>query len=694
MAKSPENKNSISSSVFGLQDLLRDLRKQWPILQKSSEQPPTALNELHAFGRVNLDKVRQEFSQHINSIRSLCSQFETEVLGDVMKLGPGADPAFRKHFTHLKEQAALESTVMRIKDCLRHTKEYLETSLNEEELNPKIEMQRLEKVAQSMGLVTFVDSSQELEPGVPLTTITLGGKVIVVDIDMDDAGRVLRTKVTYVSDAQQHDHDERIDRMLAENLQSRDYELFQRNLGTLALLDHLNVKYTPVDFFLIIKGLLADMKLVYNQETLMLSEDVASVLMEGHGIPNLYLDYPGITLSYWIQKEFMLGTNWDEVRQQLEQDQNHPSLSRAAKLQISFEESLNPQSFLPPSRKNYLLGFDETEDSVKDEYGEHFKVVKETASPKFMQPLRFVKPLQTHPESSAIPIRFVTNLDPPVPACDSVVRKLMTITDLAKEGTDLWLYFNTKMLCHTSYRKRILYRVVTGRALGESDVQCEQTQSYESMCDQVYKLKAAVNPGKLIRRIPFSHPVQLFNIIQCLRQQQMFNTLFQSIFNKSTFASQQETSRQSLSLDDILARSQTDDKVRIEVNVADAPQLLHITLSPPPTSTNPLTLISLSIDIPADTPAQPTVKLHPPYSSNSSDNVSWNHQIFDEEKMTRVLQTGHHIPLLIRWLWNRIEQHQHQYLIGAEKPQLKRPRADEGLRHQHDKQIKTEIIDE
>lgn len=49
-----------------------------------------------------MDKAREEFSQHINIIRNVCSQFETEVLGDVMKMGVGADPAFRKHFTHLK----------------------------------------------------------------------------------------------------------------------------------------------------------------------------------------------------------------------------------------------------------------------------------------------------------------------------------------------------------------------------------------------------------------------------------------------------------------------------------------------------------------------------------------------------------------------------------------------------------------
>lgn len=103
-------------------------------------------------GPVNLDKVREDFSQKINMIRNVCSQFETEVLGDVMKMGIGADPAFRKHFTHLKEQATLESTVMRVKETLKNTKKYLEKSIKDkEESKTKIEVQRLEKLAQSMG---------------------------------------------------------------------------------------------------------------------------------------------------------------------------------------------------------------------------------------------------------------------------------------------------------------------------------------------------------------------------------------------------------------------------------------------------------------------------------------------------------------------------------------------------------------
>lgn len=108
--------------------------------------------DIHALGPVNLDSTRQEFANHIELIRTICSQFETEVLGDVMKMGAGADPAFRKHFTHLREQATLESTVTRTKDTLKMTKECLEEVTGEYDASQsKVQTQKLEKLGQSMG---------------------------------------------------------------------------------------------------------------------------------------------------------------------------------------------------------------------------------------------------------------------------------------------------------------------------------------------------------------------------------------------------------------------------------------------------------------------------------------------------------------------------------------------------------------
>lgn len=46
---------------------------------------------------------------------------------------------------------------------------------------------------------------------------------------------------------------------------------------------------------------------------LVVSNDMASVLMEGHGIPNQHFDYPGLSISYWMCKELVLGNDWSEV---------------------------------------------------------------------------------------------------------------------------------------------------------------------------------------------------------------------------------------------------------------------------------------------------------------------------------------------------------------------------------------------
>ncbi|EIE75396.1 hypothetical protein RO3G_00100 [Rhizopus delemar RA 99-880] len=410
MSKSTDpSKNSISSAIFGLQDTL----------------------QFHALGPVNLDKARDEFSQQINSIRNICSQFETEVLGDVMKMGVGADPAFRKHFTHLKEQAALESTVIRLKEILISSKEQLELPLKEkEESKSKIEIQKLEKLAQSMGLITFVDSSKMFESDSPTSTITLGGTLIVIDIDIDDKGKVQKTKVTYVSESMQSDQDDRVDKILTENLQLRKFDLFKRNLWSLALLDQLNIKYKPLDFFSITKNLLQDLKAVCLIES-EIEFDFSSILTEGHGIPCLHLSYPGISIAYWLDKPTIASTDWNQVKQLLQQNENHDVLLRASKILISFEDSTQLMHYLPLSRPNYLLAFDETEDSIKEGVdGEHFKVVYENSYPKFMSPMRYVKPLPTIPDSVPVPVRFVATVEPPIAMADELCQTLMNVIGL------------------------------------------------------------------------------------------------------------------------------------------------------------------------------------------------------------------------------------------------------------------------
>lgn len=89
--------------------------------------------------------------------------------------------------------------------------------------------------------------------------------------------------------------------------------------------------------------------------------------MEGHGIPNLHLDYPGISISYWMCKNAIGNSNWDQIQRAFEMGQNDPALHNTSKLLISFEDSIQPMCYLPESRPRYLLGFDESEESIKED---------------------------------------------------------------------------------------------------------------------------------------------------------------------------------------------------------------------------------------------------------------------------------------------------------------------------------------
>ena len=70
---------------------------------------------------------------------------------------------------------------------------------------------------------------------------------------------------------------------------------------------------------------------------------------------------------------------------------------------------------------------------LKELYSEHLDIVKERTWPKFMQPMRFVKMLPSYPNVTPVPVRFVANIDPPIPAADAIVRKLMIATELVND---------------------------------------------------------------------------------------------------------------------------------------------------------------------------------------------------------------------------------------------------------------------
>lgn len=74
-------------------------------------------------------------------------------------------------------------------------------------------------------------------------------------------------------------------------------------------------------------------------------------------------------------------------------------------------------------------------------------------------------------------------------------------------------------------------------------------------------------------------------------------------------------------------------------------------------------MVSLSIDIPVDDPTKPLIRLHPPSSAKTH---CWNPRVFDEEKMTEIVQDTHDICTFISWLYKRMAKSD-AYLIERRK---------------------------
>lgn len=94
--------------------------------------------------------------------------------------------------------------------------------------------------------------------------------------------------------------------------------------------------------------------------------------------------------------------------------------------------------------------------------------------------------------------------------------------------------------------------------------------------------------------------------------------------------------------------SEKEDNLIVEVATVDAPYSIHITLSPPPASS--FIMVPLSIDIPANDPTKPIVRLQ------SSPIHKWNTNVFKQDLMSKELQSTYNLPAFIRWISNRMSQ--------------------------------------
>jgi hypothetical protein len=107
--------------------------------------------------------------------------------------------------------------------------------------------------------------------------------------------------------------------------------------------------------------------------------------------------------------------------------------------------------------------------------------------------------------------------------------------------------------------------------------------------------------------------------------------------------------------------------MNLEVAVLQAPSSLQVTMMAPKSETDIFLLVTFTINISDATPTAPTVTMQKPTSVdvNGEQQLTWNNEIFDQQKMNAVLQQTCSIPLLARWLWHRMRAHSGPYVVTS-----------------------------
>ncbi|KAI0229444.1 hypothetical protein L0F63_004016 [Massospora cicadina] len=295
------------------------------------------------------------------------------------------------------------------------------------------------------------------------------------------------------------------------------------HLTALAAIDSHSSKYPHIDFLHAFTALGRDLNFLHTLESASLGS-LRAHLSTGHGIPLTHYKHWGPSLLCWVPPATQLPVSVPELISWLSE---HPLPAGSQLAYFALEPAATPCPFLPPHIAGY---FHPASFSLADNDLALFDRTEIPPGALFKEPLVAL----THKKTSPLvaPLQWALVLDPPLIACPSVACQLaghLTDSEFQASGMPL---FQDVMLAAT---------------FSESDVRLDPNATYFGAnspwgarlkaCPifQRYRLSAHEPvPCQTVHRIPFSHPQDLLNIIQAIRQQNILNALFKSCFNPHT----------------------------------------------------------------------------------------------------------------------------------------------------------------
>ncbi|KAF9549956.1 hypothetical protein EC957_002016 [Mortierella hygrophila] len=693
------NATTVQEHLRDLHTLVEDSLKQWNLSTNSTAatalvgqaHPNRLSHELHPLGPVQVGMLQKDFKEKIAAIRAICLSFAQGPLHQSISVGDASSTsAFRKYSTLLKEETQLEEALSSVKASMTQCQNTLRAASQDGGIKKDHLLGSIKEMATGLGLECYLDTGSRPYSALPVSILTIGGIVIVVDIEVESTGAILKVKVSFFPEIHQ---DERVDRLLASNLRckcgkllqtedrsatsnllhlpdcSRNFDAFSKNLKALAVLDNFQKKY-PVDFFHNMRAMDLDLKELFRREMLLTNNDIERVFKHGHGIPMTHAVLPGPSVAYWAPKSELLDVSWSALATAIEQGANEKVKIPFHRISITMEESTASASgYLPADRAGFLLSEEETQTLSGLSYGSIMNDQGSVgASTILQQPLRWVVPTS----DSTIEATYVAILHPPVVVSEDLAKQLAALSNQAG--------FNTMGL-NRDQGYLSLQELLVNRAI-------EQTQ-WEIVLDQgpnavrqLFSFDRTKCEARLLHRIPFTHISQVYMCTKLLRQQMVFNALFQSCFKETS--SPEEIKKRLTAAhtgngednDDSNDNVDTTSEVAIIIQTPQPPNIILATFI------NPFTETSVRIEIVIDpVTASPTVRLdtgmghaspmmgfqtggefqymqqqqqqQDQYMQHSLQQQQQDVFVVDSVKLTQVLLLCDSIPILVRWILKR-----------------------------------------
>ncbi|KAG0197796.1 hypothetical protein BGX28_008703 [Mortierella sp. GBA30] len=690
----PTDATTVREHLRELQNLVQDSLRQWNLATNTAAatalagqtNPDRLTHELHPLGPVQVGALQRDFKEKIAAIRAICLSFAQGPLHQSLNGGDSSNlQSFKKYAALLKDETQLEEALSSVKLSMTQCQNTLRAASQDGNIKKDHLINTIRDMATKLGLECYLETGSRPNSLLPVSTLTIGGNVIVIDIDVESTGAILRVKVSYASEIHQ---DERIDRLLAHNLRckcgkllqsqetdkpsdvnlthladcSRDFDAFSKNLRVLATLDSFTKRYPNVDFFHNIRSMDFDLKELFKREMFLTGRDLQRVFREGHGIPMTHAVLPGPSVAYWAPKAELLDVSWDALTNAVEQGANERIKVPFHRISIVMEESTpSTCGYLPTDRTGYLLSEEETFSLTSVPYGTIMNDQGSVGATTILQqPLRWIVPT-TDPSIEAT---YVAVLHPPVIVAEEAAKQLAALSNQAGLSTTMGYHKDTGYL---SLQELLINQNI------------EQTQ-WEIVLDQganavrqLYSFDRTKNEARLLHRIPFTHISQVYICTKILRQQLSFNTLFQSCFKETLSVDMTRHHVATIQANRTVPSEDPTLEVNIVVQTPQPPSMILVSFRDPYTEHH----MMLEIVIDAGT-GLPTARLVVTGQTAggglgglSSSGVNMGGRpdsVFavESEKLTKVLQTCDNIPILIRWVLRRSfvwmkERHQHQH---------------------------------